>query len=303
MGKIEGCANPSDREFFGLELDATGAEGTFRVLDHMSNPRGTFYGGAGVAVAAAAMEAATERRLLWTTAQYTETASRGDDLQCRIDVLAHGRRTSQIRATITRGDAIVLTALGATGEQRDEVVATFDRMPSVHPPEASPEVEFDLEGDISRSRFAVTEHRVAAAPSRPRRHRYPRGLVVPGRRADHLGPDARLRVGPAHLRRRSGARTCGRSCHQPRQHVAGRSGGGDGLDAARRQGPVDVRWVRSRTRQHLDVRRDPAGHREPELDHAQRICRTCGSVDEQLNRMCFGPAPERSGPSPRSPAQ
>lgn len=165
MGKIEGCANPSDREFFGLRLDATGAEGTFRVLDHMSNPRGTFYGGAGVAVAAAAMEAATERRLLWTTAQFTETASRGDDLQCRIDVLAHGRRTSQIRATITKGDVVVLTALGATGEQRDEVVATFDRMPSVHPPEASPEVEFDLAGDISRSRFAVTEHRVAAATS------------------------------------------------------------------------------------------------------------------------------------------
>ncbi|HEY6533112.1 MAG TPA: thioesterase family protein [Acidimicrobiales bacterium] len=162
MGTIRRCADPADREFFGLRFDPTTNTGTFQVLDRMSNPRGTFYGGAGVAVVATAMEAATDRRLLWITAQFSDGAARGDELRCHVEVMAHGRRTSQVRATVTNGDTTVLTALGATGEGRDDVAATFDRMPAVRPPEMSPAVELDLEGDVARSRFAVTEHRVAA---------------------------------------------------------------------------------------------------------------------------------------------
>jgi acyl-CoA thioesterase len=159
------CADPADREFFGLDIDPTTGIGRFAVLDRMSNPRGTFYGGAGVAVAAAAMEATTDRRLLWITAQFSNGALRGDDLSCAVEVLAHGRRTSQVQATVAKDGVTVLTALGATGEGRDEVVATFDRMPAVRPPDGAPPVELDLEGDVSRSRFAVTEHRVAADPT------------------------------------------------------------------------------------------------------------------------------------------
>ena len=159
------CADPAVREFFGLRFDPASCTGQFTVLDHMSNTTGTFHGGAGVAVAAAAMEAATNRRLLWITVQFSDMAWRGDELECSVDVLASGHRTSQIRATVTRGDTLVLTAMGATGEARDETVATFDRMPPVRAPEDSPLAVLDLDRDIDRSRFAVAEYRLAAEPS------------------------------------------------------------------------------------------------------------------------------------------
>jgi len=147
-------------------MDPATGLGRFTVLDRMSNPRGTFYGGAGVAVVAAAMEATTDRRLLWITAQFSSGALREDELGCAVEVLAHGRRTSQVQATVTKDGETVLTALGATGEGRaDEAAVTFDRMPSVRPPEDAPPVELDLEGDVARSRFSVTEHRVAADPT------------------------------------------------------------------------------------------------------------------------------------------
>ena len=165
MPANERCADPDVREFFGLGFDPDSCTGRFTVLDRMSNPRGTFYGGAGVAVAAAAMEAASNRRLLWTTVQFSDMAARGEELDCAVEVLSAGHRASQLRATVSRGDTLVLTAMGATGEARDAPAATFDRMPAVRPPEESPVVVLDLEGDVARSRFSCTEHRIAAEPA------------------------------------------------------------------------------------------------------------------------------------------
>jgi acyl-CoA thioesterase len=154
----------ADRKFFGLTLDASGHGAAFNVADAFSNPRGTFYGGAGVAVAVAMMEAATERRALWTTLQFLGEAWRGDRLELTTDVRAHGNRTSQVRVTALQGETEVFTAIGATGVARDEPTLTFERMPAVRPPDDCEPVTIVEDPNLERSRFAVTEHRVAADP-------------------------------------------------------------------------------------------------------------------------------------------
>jgi acyl-CoA thioesterase len=150
-----------DRAFFGLRLDASMRRGRFTAIDALSNPRGTLYGGAGVAAAIAMMEAATERRAHWTTLQFLSFASRGDEVECAVDVRSHGKYSSQVRVSAHVNGEEIFTALGATGAPRADLTTTFERMPSVPGPDDSPVVEAMVPGDLTRSRFSVTEHRLA----------------------------------------------------------------------------------------------------------------------------------------------
>lgn len=101
---------------------------------------GKFYGGTGIAVTTAAMEAETGRDALWATAQFVGSADLGDRFDCHVEVLASGRRTSQLRMTGTVDGRLVVTALGATGDARvGQLNAQFGAMPDVPPPDQTPE--------------------------------------------------------------------------------------------------------------------------------------------------------------------
>jgi acyl-CoA thioesterase-2 len=150
--------------FLGLELDPGEGTARFRVADGVANPRGSLFGGAGVAASVALMEAVTERRALWTTLQFVATPMRGDDVELRSDVLAHGGRMSQVRVTASVDGIDVFAAMGATGIARDDVVATFDRMPEVPPPDDCATAVFDVTGEVERSYFAAVDRRLAAGP-------------------------------------------------------------------------------------------------------------------------------------------
>jgi acyl-CoA thioesterase len=158
---VEDEARGDDREFFGLRLDASMRRGRFTVTDALSNPRGSFYGGAGVAATVVMMEAATGRRAWWTTLQFLSFASRGDEIECAVDVRSQGKRSSQVRVTAHANGEEIFTALGATGDPRADLTTTFERMPDVPAPDDCPVVETMVPGDSARSRFAVTEHRLA----------------------------------------------------------------------------------------------------------------------------------------------
>src|SRR5262245_19023833 len=151
-----------DQEFFGLDVDATGRTAAFTVRDAFSNPPGSFYGGAGVAAAIAMMEAATERREVWVGLQFVGAASRGDTLDLVTEVCAHGNRTSQARVTARLGGAEVFTAFGATGVERDAPALTFEDMPPARPPDECEVVDIVQSPHLEKSRFAITEHRIAA---------------------------------------------------------------------------------------------------------------------------------------------
>src|SRR5690606_29588963 len=106
--------NPSDLEWLGLHAHDTN-HWSFELGPSFTRHDGKLFGGTGIAVAVATMEAATARDALWTTVQYAGSADIGERIDCHVDVLAHGKRTSQVRVTATVGERVVIAAVGATG--------------------------------------------------------------------------------------------------------------------------------------------------------------------------------------------
>src|SRR3954451_23349372 len=90
---------------------------------HLTAALGRFdqklYGGTGLAAVTAAIEAETERDALWVTAQFAASADVGDRLDSHVEVLAQGRRTSQVRVTTSVDQRLVVASLGAAALPRD----------------------------------------------------------------------------------------------------------------------------------------------------------------------------------------
>ena len=127
----------SDLAWLGLERHGEG-RWSFELTPPLSRMDGKLYGGTGIAVAVATMEAETTREALWTTVQFAGTADPGARIDCQVDVLAAGRRTSQLRLTATVGDHLVLVALGATGVHRESPAdIQLGAMPDVPGPDES----------------------------------------------------------------------------------------------------------------------------------------------------------------------
>jgi acyl-CoA thioesterase len=157
--------------------------------------------------------------------QFAGSADTGDRIDCHVELLARGRRTSQLRMTATVGDRIVLAAIGATGDPPSGALAAqFGAMPDV-PPAAecgpwNPRVPFTLPTDVP-SWLSVSELREIDSPrhllwARMRDMRQTRATL--GFLADMV-PSAVVRA-------------------------AGRQGAGTSLDNSMRFGPVpDTEWV------------------------------------------------------------
>jgi acyl-CoA thioesterase len=199
----------------------------FELTNGLSRFDGKLYGGTGIAVATRLIEAATDRAALWATAQFAASADIGDRIECHVEVLAQGHRTSQVRITAGIGDQIVFTALGASGDARtgglDAQIAT---VPDVAPPDGlepwSPRVPFTLP-ETNRGWLDLIDVREVPGPestmalwARMREGHHSRSTL--GFVADMV-PSAVVRA-------------------------AGRAGGGRSLDNAIRFGPEpDTEWV------------------------------------------------------------
>jgi len=132
----------ADRRFLDVSLIDGGRTGHVILALRHSTPDGRFYGGAGLALTIAAMEAATERRARWATAQFVATARIGDEVTIDVDVAAAGRSTSQLRVTGTVDGRTLFQALGATGDPHSELPGrAFAPMPAVAAPETCPPME------------------------------------------------------------------------------------------------------------------------------------------------------------------
>jgi acyl-CoA thioesterase len=132
----------ADLEWLGLERHGAG-RWSFQLTEALTRHDGKLFGGTGIAVMVATMEAETERDALWTTVQYASSANIGERVDCAVEVLANGKRTSQVRMTATAGNEIVLAAVGATGVARTgPIEAQIPTMPVMPPPEESVEWGF-----------------------------------------------------------------------------------------------------------------------------------------------------------------
>lgn len=123
-----------DLEWLGLEPRGEG-QWTFELASRLGRGDGKLYGGTGLAISVALMEAVTNRDALYCTTQFSGSANTGAQLDCQVEVLASGKRSSQLRITVSEGDRLVLTSLGATGEHNDALEVQVHQMPNVPGPE------------------------------------------------------------------------------------------------------------------------------------------------------------------------
>lgn len=129
---------------------------------------GRLFGGAGLAMSVAALEASTGRNALWAATQFIGSADIGDRFDCHVEVLAEGYNTTQGRVTATVDGRIVFAALGATARSRDDGFgAELGTMPRVVGPDEcapwKPAFPVPAESISARGPFATAEFREAKA--------------------------------------------------------------------------------------------------------------------------------------------
>jgi len=124
----------SDLAWLALERHDEG-RWSFELTPPLSRMDNKLYGGTGIAVTVAAMEAETARDALWATTQFVGTADVGERIDVHVESLAVGRRTTQARITATVDDRVVFAAIGSTGAHREgPVEAQIGTMPVVPGP-------------------------------------------------------------------------------------------------------------------------------------------------------------------------
>lgn len=135
--------HPVDVDLLGLEVDDDGQSGRFVLGPGLVRHDGALYGGTGIAVAVAAMEAATDRDVLWTSTQFVSSPVLGSTIDWTVERLAVGKRATQllVRATVagTEGPATAFVAIGSTGIAADDgLTGQYVAMPAVGDPRSAP---------------------------------------------------------------------------------------------------------------------------------------------------------------------
>lgn len=127
-----------DARFLGLEDAGAPGRTSFVVDAHLARFDRRLYGGAAIAVSLAAIERATGRGAIWATTQFSSTVPVGTRLDVLAEVLAAGRRTSQVRVTGSAGGEVIFASLGAAADPKpDGLTGTPERRPTVRPPSES----------------------------------------------------------------------------------------------------------------------------------------------------------------------
>jgi acyl-CoA thioesterase len=162
-----GADAPVGPAWLGIQGGSNGRYG-FRLDPTLARYDGQLFGGTGLSLCLALFEATTGRDVLWTTVQFAGPAGVGETIECRVEVLAEGRHTSQLRLTGVVGERLVLVALGATSAASSGgFAARFGTMPEVSAPEDSPPFGLAFSPSSTERKgggpFAVAEYRQAQA--------------------------------------------------------------------------------------------------------------------------------------------
>ena len=131
--------DPADLALIDVDVADDGRSGRFELVRGLVRHDGALYGGTGLAVAVLAMQAASGRDVLWASTQFVASPVMGSEIEWRADVLAEGRRASQLMVTASCGGALAFTALGSAGTSRDDgLTGQYRQMPIAAPPESAP---------------------------------------------------------------------------------------------------------------------------------------------------------------------
>jgi len=117
-------------------------------------------GGVGLGSAIAALEKATDRPLIWATAQYLSFAQPGSVVDIDVHIPVAGRNVTQARVISHVGEREIITVNAALGARTNQPLAQFAKMPAAPAPEDCevepphhPEMR-DLNRRIERRRVA-----------------------------------------------------------------------------------------------------------------------------------------------------
>jgi acyl-CoA thioesterase II len=127
------------REFLGMESVGDDLHWRLAVVPELTTPGNFLFGGCGLGAALVALEAASGRPTVWSTAQYLSYAPTGSVLDLSVTLAAEGRRVTQGRVVGYVGSTEILTVNGAVGSPgtlgADEV---WISPPEVPPPDECP---------------------------------------------------------------------------------------------------------------------------------------------------------------------
>lgn len=220
---------PADHELIPLRPGATSGASSFTLTPALARVDDVLYGGTGVAASVLAMEAATQRDLLWVVTQFIAPAQVGDVIELQTSTLARGGRIAQLEVRAHVGDRLTFCALGSTAHPRPGgLTGQYLAMPAVSPPDDSAPMPFGPAAEDWLGEGRRLEYRSAA----------PREAGP----TDGLRLWARLR-GAGELTR-AGVAFLADMVPPAVAHAAGRVGGGLSLDNSLRFGALPpTEWV------------------------------------------------------------
>ncbi len=126
------------RSFLGLEQSHNPFRWSMELKPHLLTGGGFLFGGCGLGAAISALEATTDRRVIWATSQYLSYARVGEFLDVDITVAVDGKNTSQARVVCHVGNREILTVNAALGERDFPHTGQWEQMPDVPPPTKCP---------------------------------------------------------------------------------------------------------------------------------------------------------------------
>ena len=148
---------PADRLRVDLDVAADGRHARF-VVAPSPRPDGAMYGGAGIAAAVMAIEAAADRPVLWATTQFVKAPTSGQTVHLEVVVLADGGRTAQLSVTATADGEVAFITLGSAGLARPSGLhGQYAAMPCVSDTDRGPWAGNSPWGDRSPVHYTEAE--------------------------------------------------------------------------------------------------------------------------------------------------
>jgi acyl-CoA thioesterase-2 len=126
------------REWLGLQPTHNPLRWFLPVVPGISTGGGFLFGGCGLGAAISALEASTERPVVWATAQYLSFARPGSIMDVDVTVAVSGNQTTQARAVGHVGGTEILTVNAALGARDFPESGQWAVRPDVPPPSECP---------------------------------------------------------------------------------------------------------------------------------------------------------------------
>jgi acyl-CoA thioesterase II len=127
------------QEFLGMEPVGDDLHWRLTVVPELTTPGNFLFGGCGLGAALVALEAASGRPTIWSTAQYLSYAPTDSVLDLTVTLAAVGRRITQGRVVATTDDKEILTVNAAVGSPGSlDAGGVWVTPPEVAPPDECP---------------------------------------------------------------------------------------------------------------------------------------------------------------------